>query len=527
MKRLTYGLTLMVISFLFTHCTTYDLLIKDGTVYDGTLNVPQQQDIVVQGDEIVKIKSKIKAKAKRIIHAENLVIAPGFIDVHAHLEPLPLMPDAESHIRQGVTTALGGPDGGSPLRIGAYLDSLEKTGVGLNIAHLIGHNTIRTHVLGLVDRPPTSEELAQMQELVSKAMQEGAFGISTGLKYLPGAYAELDEIVALAKVTAQQNGIYTSHLREEGRGLLEAVEEAINIAAQADIRVVLTHHKAMGKPMWGTSEQTLAMVDEARAKGLDIRLDQYPYAASQTGISVLIPAWSMEGGRYDAFAKRCENPILRDSIKRGIMDILLNDRVGKDISRVQFAGFNWKPELEGKTLKDWAIQEGLEPTLENAADLVIEAQLHLGARCIYHVMEEADVRRIMQHPQTMIASDGRLSRLDKGHPHPRAYSTFPRVLGHYVREEKVLSMEQAIHKMTALPASCLDLKDRGQLRKGYKADITIFNPITVKDKGDFIRPHQYPEGIEYVIINGEITVDKGVFRFVRSGKILRKHENLN
>lgn len=522
MKRLSYFPTFAVLLFLFTHCTTYDLLIKNGEVYDGSLSKPQIVDLAIQKDEIVKIKSNIKAKAKHIINAENLAVAPGFIDVHAHLEPLPLMPDAESHIRQGVTTALGGPDGSSPLRLGAYLDSLQKTGISLNIAHLIGHNTVRTHVMGLVDRPPTPAELKQMQELVATAMQEGAFGISTGLKYLPGAYAELEEIVALAKVAAQRNGIYTSHLREEGRGLLEAVEEAIDIAEQAEIRVVLTHHKAMGRPMWGASEKTLAMVDEARAKGLDIRIDQYPYAASQTGISVLIPAWSMEGGRYDAFAKRCEDPILRDSIKRGIMDILLNDRVGQDISRVQFADFNWKPELEGKTLKDWAIQEGLEPTLENGADLVIQAQLHLGARCIYHVMEEADVRRIMQHPQTMIASDGKLSALGKGHPHPRAYSTFPRVLGHYAREEKVLSMEQAIYKMTALPASCLDLKDRGLIKEGYKADITIFNPATVKDKGDFIKPHQYPEGIEYVIVNGKMKVEAGEFKFVKSGRVLKK-----
>ncbi|MEL6941848.1 MAG: D-aminoacylase, partial [Bacteroidota bacterium] len=507
---------------LFTHCTTYDLLIKNGTVYDGSISKPQSLDLAVKNDEIVKIKPNIQAKAKRIINAENLAVAPGFIDVHAHLEPLPLMPDAESHIRQGVTTALGGPDGGSPLRIGAYLDSLESAGIALNVAHLIGHNTVRTHVMGLVDRLPTLSELDSMEQLVENAMQEGALGISTGLKYLPGAYAELEEIVALSKVASRNGGIYTSHLREEGRGLLEAVEEAIDIAEQANIRVVLTHHKAMGKTMWGASTKTLAVVDEARAKGLDIRIDQYPYAASQTGISILIPAWAMEGGRYDAFAKRCENPILRDSIKRGIIDNLINDRGGRDISRVQFADFNWKPDLEGKTLKDWAIQEGLEPTVENGADLVIEAQLHLGARCIYHVMDEVDVRRIMQHPQTMIASDGRLSKLGKGHPHPRAYSTFPRVLGHYAREEKVLSMQQAIHKMTALPANCLNLKDRGQLKIGYKADITIFNPKTVKDEGTFIAPHQYPTGIEYVIVNGQLTVDEGVFKFVKSGKILKR-----
>lgn len=523
MKKRNILLLSLFCCFLFTQCTTYDVIIKNGQVYDGSLEKPKNLEIAIKGDEIAKLQPKIKARAKRIIDATNLAVTPGFIDVHTHLEPLSLMPDAESHIRQGITTALGGPDGSSPISIGNYLDTLQAMGIGLNVAYLIGHNSVRNHVMGLVDRTPNAAELDSMKMYIAAAMQDGAYGMSTGLKYLPGAYTELAEIVALARVASESGGIYTSHLREEGLGLLEAVEEAITISEQADIRVVLTHHKAMGKPMWGASTKTLKMVDDARARGLDIRIDQYPYTASQTGISVLIPAWSMEGGRYEAFAKRCEDPILRDSIKQGIIYTLLNDRGGEDISRVQFAGFNWKPELEGKTLEDWAIQEGLAPTVENGADLVIEAQLHRGARCIFHVMDEADVRRIMQHPQTMIASDGKLNALGKGHPHPRAYGSFPRVLGHYVREEKVLSLEQAIHKMTALPASCLELPDRGQLKLGYKADITIFNPETVKDMATFTEPHQYPVGIEYVLVNGKVTVDEGEFTFVKSGQVLKKN----
>lgn len=491
-------------------------------VYDGNGAAGQIMDIAVLGDEIIKIGKNLRGEAPTIIEANGLIVAPGFIDVHAHLEPLPLMPTAESHVRQGVTTALGGPDGGSPLQIGDYLDSLQTKRIGLNVAYLIGHNTVRNHVMGLVDRVPTITELDSMKMLIATAMEDGAFGISTGLKYLPGAYAELDEIVDLSKVAASQGGIYTSHLREEGLGLIDAVAEAIDIAEQANIRVVLTHHKAMGLPMWGKSTQTLSMVDSARAAGLDIRIDQYPYTASQTGISILIPAWAMEGGRYKAFAERCADPILRDSIKQGIIDNLINDRGGGDISRVQFAGFNWKPELEGKTLKDWALAEGLEPTVENGAELVIEAQLHRGARCIFHAMDEADVKRIMQHPQTMIASDGRLNALGKGHPHPRCYGTFLRVLGHYSRDEGVLTLEQAIHKMTGLPAQCLNLTDRGQLKEGFKADITIFNPETVIDKATFSEPHQYPTGIEYVVLNGSITVEKGEYKDVRAGKVLKR-----
>jgi N-acyl-D-amino-acid deacylase len=250
----------------------------------------------------------------------------------------------------------------------------------MNVGYLIGHNTIRNEVLGMVDREPTPEELEAMKALVQEAMDDGAFGISTGLKYLPGTWAKLDEIVALSKVAGQNGGIYTSHLREEGLQLLGGVQEAIDIADQADIPVVLTHHKVVGFPMWGSSTKTLAMVDSARAAGLDVMIDQYPYTASHTNIGILIPSWAMEGGRYDKFAERCQDPVLRDSIKRGIIFNLINDRGGNDLKRVQFSRFNWKPELEGQTLYDWAVSEGMEPSIENGAELVIQAQLHRGGQ---------------------------------------------------------------------------------------------------------------------------------------------------
>jgi dihydroorotase/N-acyl-D-amino-acid deacylase len=328
-------------------------------------------------------------------------------------------------------------------------------------------------------------------------------------------------VVALSQTAAEYGGIYTSHLREEGLELISGVAEAITIAERAAIPVVLTHHKVVGFPMWGNSVRTLAMVDSARQAGLDVMIDQYPYTASHTSISILIPAWAMEGGRYTAFAERCQDPVLRDSIKRGIIFNLINDRGGNDLHRVQFSRFNWKPELEGQTLYDWALADGLEPTIENGAELVIEAQLHRGANCIFHAMDEADVRRIMQHPFTMIASDGRLSQPGKGHPHPRAYGTFPRVLGHYSRDEGVLPLELAIHKMTGLPARRLGLTDRGRLAIGNWADITIFDPATVNDDATFAAPHQYASGIPYVIVNGVLTVDEGEYRDARAGRILR------
>jgi dihydroorotase/N-acyl-D-amino-acid deacylase len=263
------------------------------------------------------------------------------------------------------------------------------------------------------------------------------------------------------------------------------------------------------------------MVDSARAAGLDIRIDQYPYDRSYTSISILIPAWARAGGNA-AFRERVTNPQLRDSIKAGIVFNLINDRGGADLDRVQFAKVSWMPDLEGKTLKYWSGLKGLEPTMENGAELVIEAQENGGASCVFHAMDEGDVAQIMKHPQTMIASDGRLVAPGMGHPHPRWYGTFPRVLGRHVREKKVLSLPEAVHKMTALPAAAMGLKDRGYLREGMKADVVLFDPETVADKATFENPHQYPEGIPYVIINGRIYVDNEKFKHLKAGEVLRK-----
>ncbi len=273
--------------------------------------------------------------------------------------------------------------------------------------------------------------------------------------------------------------------------------------------------------MWGKSERTLAMVDSARAAGLDIKIDQYPYTASYTGISVLIPGWARAGGQQ-AFEKRIEDPVWRDRIKKEIVFNIQNDRGGDDLDRIQFAKVAWRPELEGKTLKYWCVESDLPPTPENGAELVIQAQKNGGASCVFHAMDEKDVKRIMRHPQTMIASDGRLVRPGMGHPHPRWYGTFPRVLGHYVREEKTLSLQEAIRKMTQLPAQTMQLKDRGTLKEGMKPDIVVFHPETISDKGTFANPHQYPEGVIYVLVNGTITVDNGIFNHKKAGVVLKR-----
>jgi dihydroorotase/N-acyl-D-amino-acid deacylase len=499
--------------------TRADLLIRGGTVVDGSGAPGRRADVAVVGDRITAVAPTLAVSAAHTIDATGLVVAPGFIDLHAHLEPLPFRPDAESHVRQGVTLALGGPDGGGPAELARYLGQLPADQLGMNVAFLTGHNSIRRAVMGTADRAPTAAELDRMRALVRTAMDEGAFGLSTGLRYVPGFYAGLDEVVALATEAGARGGMYTSHLREEGLGLLDGVAEALEIGRRARIPVVLTHHKAIGRAMWGQSVRTLAMADSARAAGTDVAIDQYPYTASSTSLAVLIPPWALAGGD-SAFRRRVADPALRDSIRRGVVEFLLNDRGGGEIRRVQFARVAWDPWLEGRTLHDWAVRRGLPPTPEAAADLVIEGETRGGASMIYHVMDEGDVRRILAHPLTMVASDGRLTFPGDGVPHPRSYGTFPRVLGTYVREQRVLPLARAVHKMTGQPAARLGLADRGCVRAGCVADLTLFDPATVAERGTFTDPHHYPVGIPWVVVNGVVVVADGGFTAARPGRVL-------
>jgi dihydroorotase/N-acyl-D-amino-acid deacylase len=504
------------------HAQEWDLLITGGTVMDGTGAAPFAADVAITGAVIVRVSPTTlpRSGAARVINARGLVIAPGFIDLHAHLDPLTEMPGAESHVRQGVTTALGNPDGGGPLPLGPYLDSLEALGVGMNVGFLAGHNSIRRSAMGMDNRAPAPEELERMRAMVARAMDEGAFGLSTGLRYTPGFYATTDEVVVLAETAARRGGIYTSHLRDEGLDLFDGVAEAIEIGRRARIPVVLTHHKVVGADMWGQSVRTLAMIDSARAAGIDVMADQYPYTATHTGISILMPPWSLAGGS-EALAERLADDVLRDSILDGIVWNLVNDRGGRDLRRVQFSRVRWDASLEGQTLHDWAVRENLEPTMETGAKLVLEAMRRGGANAIFHVLDERDVERIMAHPWTAIASDGRLSQPGDGHPHPRAYGTFPRVLGEYVRERAVLPLQEAVRRMTLLPAERLGLTDRGRIGEGMRADVVVFDPATVRDRATFTDPHQYPDGIPWVIVNGTVTVADGRFDDARAGVVLR------
>ncbi|MBX9857391.1 MAG: D-aminoacylase [Gemmatimonadaceae bacterium] len=501
---------------------TVDLLLVGGTVVDGTGAPGRRADVAIAGNRVVAVGENLpRGTARRVLDVSGQVVAPGFIDLHAHLEPLLQLSLMESALRQGVTLALGGPDGGSPLPLGPYLDSVRAVKPGINVAYLVGHNDVRRAVMNMDARAPSAAELARMKQLVAEAMGQGAFGLSTGLLYLPGTYSNVEEVIALAQVASDSGGIYTSHLRKEGIGLLDGVGEALEIGRRARIPVVLTHHKAVGQQMWGRSTVTLAMVDSARRAGTDVMIDQYPYTATHTGIGVLVPSWAMAGGTAE-FRKRLAVPALRDSIKAGIVFNILNDRGGGDLARVQFSRVAWDRTLEGKTLKDWAARRNMAPTPENGAELVLEAMLNGGGNAIYHVLDEGDVRRIMTHPYTMIASDGRLSQPGDGHPHPRAYGTFPRVLGRYVREQGLLSLEQAVHKMTQMPAQRLGLSDRGVLRAGAMADVVVFDARTVVDQSTFTEPHQYPKGIGTVIVNGVVAVENGTPTGARAGTVVTR-----
>jgi len=500
----------------------WDILIRGGTVVDGSGGARYRADVAIRGDRIVRVSPRAldPSRAARVVDATGRVVAPGFIDTHAHPTELLEVRGAESSVRQGVTTILGGLCGGSPWPIGAAYDSVDAGGAGLNVAYYVGHNTVREEVMGLDDRAPTADELSRMRAMVARGMGEGAWGFSTGLIYLPGAFAATDEVVALAEAAGDSGGLYVSHLRSEGEGLLQGVGELLEIARRARVPGVISHHKASGRNAWGLSIRSLALIDSARRAGVDVEMDQYPYTATSTGISVLVPTWALAGGD-SAFAARLRVPALRDSIFRGTVASLDTGRGGRELRRVQFARVPWDTTLEGRTLEDWARRRGIEPTMENGARLVLEAVANGGAGAMFHVLDEADVERIMRHPFTAIGSDGSLARPGVGHPHPRSYGTFVRVLGRYVRERRVLTLEDAVRKMTWLPAERLGLDRRGRLAEGWYADVVVFDPATVADAATFERPHQYAAGVDHVIVNGRFAVDGGAGTGVLAGRALR------
>jgi len=502
------------------HVNDFDIIIRGGQIVDGTGSEAYRTDIGIKDGRIVEIGKLQDGKSGRIINAEGMTAAPGFIDIHTHTDHDILKnPSAENYIRQGVTTVVGGNCGGSPYPIGGFLKRVSSRGIALNFALLAGHNTIRREIMGMENRPLVIGELEKMKALLERAMKEGAFGLSTGLKYVPGAYASTDEVVELAKVAAKYGGFYATHMRDEGRGLIKAVREAIEIAKRAKIGVQISHHKLVGKSMWNSSIKTLEMVDKAIDDGLDITLDQYPYTATSTNLTVLFPSWALEGGQ-NRLKERLNNPRLRQKIKETVVDNILFDRGGGDASRIVIVSCSAEGDLEGKSIAEITRMHGKQPTAENAAETIMDLQYAGAASAIYHCLCEYDVEQIMKHPLVMHASDGSAVTFGQAKPHPRNYGTFPRVLACYVREKKMISLPEAVRKMTLLPASRLKLKDRGVLKKGMAADIVVFEPKSVADKATWQNPHQYAEGIPYVLVNGQLVIDDNKRTEAFPGKVL-------
>lgn len=500
--------------------TPYDLLIRGGTVIDGTGADRFRADLAIRGDRIVRVdRTGIpESEARDVIAADGLIVAPGFIDHHAHIQTtIDDHPLAENFTRQGITTILASlHSGDQPWPLDEYAASLE---IAPNVGFFAGHSWARTQVIGLDDRAPTPDELEQMKALVDQTMQQGALGLSTGLVYVPANYAKTEEVIELAKVAARHGGIYVSHMRDEAAGLLDSVAEVIHIAEEAGLPGQIQHHKAVGTTQWGWSEKTLAMIDDARGRGLDITLDQYPYTASSTSSAVLFPQWALAGGR-DEFRRRVAEPTTRARLEADMRAIFERERGGSDLANVQFRTVPPAPEFNGRTLADLAAARGLPNDMDAGIALVIELQLAGGFSAIYHAMHEDDVIRIMRHPLTMFDTDGDLVEFGVGFPHPRSYGAFPRVLGRYVREQQVLTLEDAIRRMTSLSADQIGQPDRGRIAEGRFADITIFNADTVADRATFEAPHQYPVGIEHVIVNGVAIVRDGAVTGAKPGRVL-------
>jgi N-acyl-D-amino-acid deacylase len=495
----------------------YDLVLRGGRVVDGTGNPAFFADVAVKNERIVRV-GKIEGAAEREVDATGKIICPGFIDVHTHAEDVDELPLAENFVRMGVTTLVLGNCGSSVIDVGAFFKRLEKTNTSPNVATLVGHGSVRSKVMGgSFMRPPTAKELDRMKDLVSEAMNDGAVGLSTGLIYLPGTFAKTAEIIELAKVAAKRDGIYASHMRSESDDILDALDELFRIAREAKIRAEISHIKLSGKQSWGRNERVIEVIERARAEGLDITQDQYAYTASSTGISQLIPEQAREGGK---FKERIADPEQKAKIVAEMKEKL---RRGKrdDYSYAMIAEYKHDRSLNGLNIVEATRKTRGSDSVDDQIDLILEIQQNGGASGVFHGIDENDLRQFLQHPNTMIASDSGVRRWREGVPHPRGYGNNARVLGRYVRELKVLRLEDAIRRMTSLPATTFRLRERGLLREGHWADVVVFDPEKVRDNATFKEPHHYATGFDHVLVNGVEVVAGDNHTGARPGKVVR------
>jgi N-acyl-D-amino-acid deacylase len=495
----------------------YDLLIAGGTVVDGTGRGAYAADVAVKDGRIAAIGRLPRSQSAQVIEAAGYVVAPVFIDVHTHADNIGAYPGASNFVRMGVTTVVAGNCGTSALDVGAALASLRDEGIAINYATLIGHNTVRAAVMGTEDRPPILAELNRMKSFVWKGMADGAVGFSTGLQYVPGTYAKAPEIVELARVAVNAGGIYTSHMRNEGTHLEDAIAETIRVGEATDGRVEISHLKVDSPKRWGLSEKALAMIDAARQSGVDVQADQYAYTAASSSLSIRFPSWIFDGGAAK-LAERLNTPAIWSRVKSEMLSALA-DRGLSDLSFAVVAMYRHDTSLNGLSMKEIAMRRG-----DGAADAQLEAAREMlldgGAQMVYHLMSDDDVDRIMRHPQVAIASDSGVLTFGEGMPHPRGYGDNARVLSTYVRQRHVLSLEDAVRKMTSLPATHFRFDNRGAIRAGYAADLVVFDPARVIDTATYGTPHAYPSGIPYVVVNGVTVVKNGTQTNARPGQVL-------
>ncbi len=525
----------------------WELLIAGGRVIDGTGRPAFEADVAVAGGRIAALGARLEGRARRLIRAEGLVVAPGFIDLHSHSDYALLMDGrGTSKVLQGVTTEVIGNCGFSaapagPARldmlygadgcredwpsVDAYASRLRDAGIGPNAAALVGHSTLRSRVMGLARRPPTPLEWDRMVGLLDDALSDGVFGLSSGLIYAPGSFAAADELAGLASVVGRRGGFYATHLRDEADAVVEAVDEALALGERAAVPVQLSHHKAKGDANWGKVDLTLARVEAARARGLDVTLDVYPYTATSTLLRAVLPAWAHEGGDA-ALRARLASPVERRRLVEALAGSVhgLRDVKGRSPwDRIVVSLCRRNPIVEGRGIGEMAEAAGAAPA-EVVLDVLRDGGLDTGM--VVFCLAEEDVEAVLRYPHAMVASDGEALPVDRPHeigrPHPRSFGTFPRVLGEYVRERRVLGLEEAVRKMTSLPAARLGLGDRGMVAEGAWADLTVFDPGVVADAATYDDPVLAPVGISHVLVNGVPVVEDGRPLDARPGRVLRR-----
>ena len=525
-----------------------DLVIAGGLLIDGTGARGYRADVGVQDGRIVALGDLASVQAARRIEAEGRVVCPGFIDMHAHSDlSLLVNPTGDSKVQQGITTEVNGNCGFSPAPLadaGAetvmqlhgffgsyvrelgwdwrspdeYIARLEANGLSHNVVLLVGHATLRINAMGMVQRPPTNNELTHMRNQVRAAMRAGYFGMSSGLATPPSVYADTEELVELAKTVADYGGIYATHMRGEGHSLLRATSEALEIGERANAPVQISHHKATFRPYWGRVQQAIQLSEWAAERGQSVGFDVYPYTAGSANLTQIIPDWAHEGG-LDQLLGRLRQPAARERVRA---DVASQNREW-DLTYVAWVPMTADQTLQGQSIAAIAERRGVNP-IDALFDVLEESAGQ--AAMVHFVMDEQDVRFVMRHALSMFGTDGLglkpTGALGEGQPHPRCYGTYPRVLGHYVRDERVLRLEDAVRKSTSVPAERLGLKEKGRLRVGADADLVIFDPATIDARATYEQPHQFPIGIDFVVVAGEVAVDHGAVTAARGGRVLKR-----